>query len=279
MDPPIVDGTTRLLGIVGDPIAQVRAPAMLSGLLRHNGVDALCVPFHVRPADFLTLLNGLRGMRNLAGVIVTVPHKAAAAGRADILLPRARLARAANVLLRGEDGRWTADMLDGVGFVAGLLAAALNPAGKRALVAGAGGVGTAICFALAEAGTSEIALFDADPARAEDLARRLRAVGAAARVASPDPVGYSLVVNATPLGMRPDDPVPIDPARLDPAATVADVVSKPVMTKFLLAAKRRGCFVQPGTRMTEYQMAAMAAFFGFLGGDWSPAAVAALGLY
>lgn len=279
MGRPIVDGTTRLVGIAGDPIAQVRAPAMLSGLLRHNAVDALCVPFHVRPADFSALLNGLRGMRNLAGVIATVPHKAAAAALADISLPRAQLARAANVLSLGEDGRWTADMLDGVGFIAGLLAAERNPAGKRALVVGTGGVGTAICFALAEAGVSEIALFDADSARAEDLARRLRATGAAAQVASPDPMGYGLVVNATPLGMRPDDPVPIDPARLDPGATVADVVSKPVMTKFLLAAEQRGCFVQPGTRMTEYQMAAMAAFFGFPGGDWSPAAIAALGLY
>jgi len=279
MRQPIVDGTTRLLAIAGDPIAQVRAPAMLSGLLRHNAVDALCVPFHVRAADFAALLHGLRGLRNLAGVIATVPHKAVAASLADSLLPRARLARAANVLARGEDGSWTADMLDGVGFVAGLLAAGKNPAGQSALVVGAGGVGTAIAFALAEAGASEIALSDTDPARAEDLAQRLRATGAAARVAAPDPAGYALVVNATPLGMHPDDPLPIDATRLDPAATVADVVSKPVMTKLLQAAQQRGCFIQPGTHMTEQQMAAMATFFGFSGGDWSPAAIAALGLY
>jgi len=277
MDRPIVDGLTQLIGIAGHPIAQVLTPAIMSGLCRRNGVNALCVPLHVEPAGLAALLDGLRGMHNLLGVIATVPHKQAAAALADTQLPRARQARAANVLRLGPEG-WQADMLDGVGFIAALRAADHEPRGARALVAGAGGVATAICFALAEAGAAEIALFDADAARADDLAARLRAEGANARVASPDPAGYGLVVNATPLGMAPDDPFSIDPARIDPGTIVADVVSKPAVTRFLTAAQARGCPILPGARMTAHQMAAMAKFYGFPDGDWSPAATDALGM-
>ena len=270
----IIDGNTKLLGIAGHPIAQVLTPTVLTGLLRHNGINAICVPFHVEPKDFAALLAGVRHMHSLVGVIATVPHKQAAAALADVQMPRARQARAANVLRREADGSWTADMLDGVGFINGLGAQGQTVASKRALVAGAGGVATAICFALAEAGAAEVAVFDADPARAEDLVARLKAVGANARIATPDPAGYGLVVNATPLGMAPDDPMSMDPARIDPGTIVADVVAKPSVTKFLQAAQSRGCPIMPGARMTEQQMAAMAGFYGF-NGDFSAAAITA----
>lgn len=269
----IIDGNTKLLGIAGHPIAQVLTPTVLTGLFRHNGINAVCVPFHVEPKGFAALLAGVKQMHSLAGVIATVPHKQAAAALADVQLPRARLAQAANVLRREADGRWTADMLDGVGFINALTAQGHSVVGRRALVAGAGGVATAICFALADSGAAEVALFDADPARAADLVARLRAVGANARVATPDPAGYGLVVNATPLGMAPDDPMSMDPARIDPGTMVADVVAKPAVTKFLLAAQARGCPIMPGARMTERQMAAMAEFYGFQG-DFSAAAIA-----
>lgn len=277
MDGPLVDGGTKLIGIAGHPIAQVLTPTVLSGLLHHNGINALCVPFHVEPKDFAALLEGVRHMHSLIGVIATVPHKQEAAARADVALPRARQARAANVLRRDTAGRWTADMLDGVGFINAMAAQGHSVAGKRALVAGAGGVATAICFALAAAGAAEVALFDVDPTRADDLAARLRAEGANARVAPPDPAGFALVVNATPLGMAPGDPMSMDPTRIDAGAIVADVVSKPAVTKFLQAAQARGCPIMPGALMTQHQMAAMAEFYGFVG-DFSPAVLAARGL-
>lgn len=277
MPAPIIDGHTKLIGIAGHPIAQVLTPTVLTGLLRHNAINALCVPFHVEPAAFPALLAGVRNMHNLLGVIATVPHKQAAAALADMQSPRARLARAANVLRRGADGSWHADMLDGVGFLNALAASGHTAQGQRAIVAGAGGVATAICFALAEAGAAEIALFDADPARADDLIARLRAIGANANPTSPDPAGYSLVVNATPLGMAPDDPMSMDPTRITPGAIVADVVAKPAVTRFLQAAQACGCPIMPGARMTEQQMAAMAAFYGFTG-DFSATALRAAGL-
>ena len=94
MHAPVIDGNTKLIGIAGHPIAQVLTPIVLTGLLRHNAINAICVPFHVEPASFPALLAGVRSLHNLLGVIATVPHKQAAAAVAGTQSPRARLIRA-----------------------------------------------------------------------------------------------------------------------------------------------------------------------------------------
>jgi hypothetical protein len=74
---PIIDGTIRVLGIVGHPIAQVRAPEVWTGLFQSHGINMICVPFHVLPEHLASFFAGLRAMKNLAGMIVTIPHKPA----------------------------------------------------------------------------------------------------------------------------------------------------------------------------------------------------------
>jgi shikimate dehydrogenase len=268
-----ITGATRVLGIIGDPIRQVRAPEVWTGLLRLNGVDAVCIPMQVVPAGLAAFLEGAKALRNFAGLIVTIPHKPAALALVASPSARARRVGAVNVV-RLQDGGWAGDIVDGIGFVGGLEARGQTVAGRRALVVGAGGVGTAIAFAIAEAGAAEVAVFDVAGERAADLARRIAAAGVAARVAPADAAGFDLVVNASPLGMQPDDPLPIALDRLRPETVVADVVVHPRITKLLAAARERGCFLQPGTHMMDAQIATMASFFGFGAGDWSPAAIA-----
>ncbi len=270
----IVDGATRLLGIVGDPIAQVRAPEVWSALFRANGANALCIPFHVSAAGLADFFAGLHTVQNLLGLIVTIPHKPAAARYAGNLTDRARKVGSANLMRREADGTWTGDIVDGVGLVGGLLAAGQRIAGRRALVVGAGGVGRAIAFAIADAGAASVHVYDVLPERAEDLAERLAGAGTASGVAPPAAKGFDLVVNASPLGMRPDDPLPIDAAGIDESTIAVDVVVHPVMTPWLSAAAARGCHVQPGHVMMDHQLVAMQAFFGLPDGDCSPAAVA-----
>lgn len=267
----IADGATRLVGIVGHPIAQVRAPQVWSAMFRLHGLNLLCVPMHVVPEDLAAFLAGLRPMRNLAGIIVTIPHKPAAVRHVDALTERARLVQSVNYIAIGADGGWTGDIVDGIGFVANLRAHAADPRGLRALVVGAGGVGTAIAFALAEAGIAELVLYDRDQARAQDVARRVAATGTPARVAPPDPAGFALVVNATPIGMRPDDLLPIDAGRIDPGAIVADVIVTP--TLLLERAAARGCRTVAGTGMMEHQLAIMAGHLGVPHLDFSAATV------
>ena len=272
----IADGSTRLLGVVGHPIAQVRAPGVWSALFRHNGVNALCVPMHVEPAALPTFFAGIRTLANLQGLIVTIPHKPVILGLLDDVTPRAHQVGVVNAVAIDGDGRTLGDTFDGVGFVAGLRAAGRDLHGLRALVVGSGGVGASIAFAVAEAGALELSVSDLAAERALGLAGRLQQAGFRAAVGAADPRGFDLVVNATPLGMRAGDALPFDCTRLDPAALVADVVISPRLTPVLAAARERGCFVQQGAVMTDHMIAAMAEFFGFAAGDWSAEAIARL---
>jgi shikimate dehydrogenase len=270
----IVDGATQLLGIVGDPIRQVRAPEVWSALFRANGINAVCVPIHVAPKDFRAFLTGLRTIQNMAGLIVTIPHKPAAAAHVDALTPRAGQVRSVNVMRREADGRWTGDIFDGIGFVKGLLGSGQGVEGRRALVVGSGGVGTAIAFAIAEAGAASVHVADIAPDRAAELARRLEAAGTPSGISPAAAKGFDLVVNASPVGMKADDPISIDCSELAPNALVGDVVVHPQITPLLAAARARGCHVQPGTVMMDNQLMAMREFFRFPEGDYSPAAAA-----
>ena len=272
--PPIADGATKLLGIVGDPILQVRSPPLWSALFRYNKINAICVPFHVHPAGLDAFLKGLRGTENLLGLLVTIPHKIAAAGMAHMLTTRAQGVGTANILRPLPDGRWEGDTLDGEGFVRALRAHGQTVEGRRALIAGAGGVGSAIAFALAGAGAVSLGIADIDPNRADALAKRLAILsGVPAQVVSAVAKGFDLIVNATPMGMRPGDPMPVDLTDLTAGAIVADVVISAIPTPFLAEAAARGCFTQAGSLMTDHQVAAMADFLGLETGDWGPAAI------
>jgi shikimate dehydrogenase len=205
---------------------------------------------------------------------VTIPHKAAALAHVASPTERAALVGAVNVIRLGDDGRWTGDTVDGIGLVSGLHVRGHDPAGRRTLVVGVGGAGTAIAFALAEAGAAEVAVFDVDRARAEDVSARLAATGTPSRVAAPEAAGFDLVVNASPLGMAPDDPAPIALDGIAPGSVVADVVVHPRLTKLLQDAHERGCVTQPGVHMMDGQIAPMAAFLGLGDGAWDADAVA-----
>jgi shikimate dehydrogenase len=270
----IIDGATQLLGIVGDPIRQVRAPEVWSALFRANGFNAMCVPLHVKPEDLETFFAGSRTIQNFAGLIITIPHKPAATRYVDELTPRAGHVGSVNVMRREADGGWTGDILDGIGFVKGLLASGQRVEGRRALVVGSGGVGTAIAFAIAEAKAASVHVSDIATDRAADLARRLEAAGTPSGVSAATATGFDLIVNASPIGMKPDDPISIDCTDLSSDALVGDVVVHPQITPLLAAALERGCQVQPGTVMMDNQLMAMRDFFRFPEGDYSPDAVA-----
>ena len=262
---PPVTGTTRLFAIIGDPIAQVRSPEVFAALFAARGIDAVMVPMRVAPADLETALSGLAAIANLEGLIATVPHKIACARLARALGPVARLAGGANALRRHPDGGFEGEMFDGIGFVAALRAAGEDPAGKRVLVVGAGGVGSAIAAALLREGPARLALVDVARERAQALADRLRGAGGATAVevaSTPEPAGFEIVVNATPLGMRPDDGLPLDPERVDPGALVADVIMKPPRTRLLERAASRGCRVLEGRHMLDRQAPLIADYFG-----------------
>jgi len=259
-----ISGTTRLYAVLGDPISQVQAPSLVNDLLCRLGHDAVLVPVHARPGDLWTVVAGLRHMRNLDGLLVTVPHKAAAAQLAADASETVDITGAANALRREPDGSWYADNFDGIGFVAGLRAQGHEPAGLHVALIGAGGAGCAIGVALLTAGVSRLSVTDTDPVRLDWLVRRLSKLWPEQVCGRPVPqlTGVQLAINATPLGMRPDDPLPFDPRDLPANAVVADIIMRPRETALLRSAAARGLRIHHGHHMLLHQLDAYRAFFG-----------------
>src|SRR5579864_6403311 len=194
-----LDGETRLHLIIGDPVRQTRSPEGLTREFAARKVNAVCIPVHVAPVDFVEFMRAAKRVQNIDGFVITIPHKFAALGHCDEASDRAKFLGAANLLHRIAPGRWRGDMTDGVATVAALRRAGCEPGGRRALVIGAGGAGSAVALALIEAGVSTLAVADTDEERRESLVKRLAAKApAVARMGTADPAGFGLVVNATP---------------------------------------------------------------------------------
>jgi shikimate dehydrogenase len=266
---PVIDGNTKVLGIVGHPIGQVRAPEVWTGLFQAHGINMVCMPYHVLPEDLSAFFQGMRVMKNLAGMIVTIPHKTAAVDLVDEMTERASIVRSVNFITVKHDGSWSGDITDGVGFVENLKTNGADPKGRRTLLVGTGGVGTAIAFALADGGVSELVVYDRDLARSTSLAERLAATGRPVRAGEPDPSGFDLVVNASPAGMKDTDPLPVDADRIGKGIVVADVIVHE--TELLRRAARLGCTTVDGTGMMDHQLATMAAHLGLGDKDFSAA--------
>jgi len=258
-----ITGRTRIWGILADPIHHVKTPQALNAIMRERGVDGVMVPMHVSPADLAAFVSGLRRMRNLHGLIVTVPHKTAIFGLCDETSAAARQSEAANAV-RIVDGRLSGTMLDGAGFVGGLRAGGIEPRGMRAYLAGAGGAANAIAFALAEAGVARLTLANRTRAKAEALRARVAEAYPALQVevGGADPAGHDLLVNATSLGLAEGDPLPFSVEGIGPGQTVAEVIMQPAVTPLLAEAAARGCRTHPGRPMLDSQLTLMADFLG-----------------
>jgi len=269
---PRISGRTQVLTIIGHPISQVRSPTKLNAELQRTGVDAVLVPVDLEPAAVPAFLQALRGWRNSPGCIVTVPHKSPCAGLLDGLTERAGLLGAVNMVRRGADGRLTGDMVDGEGFMLALRDSGFDPAGKSVAVFGAGAVGRALLLSLAKAGVGRIVYHDPDEARRGTLASLAERAGVGRLVAfdAGGLGGFDLAVNASPVGMNGEDRMAFDPAGLPEHALVADVVTNPVETPLLKAARARGCRTQHGRAMSDAQAQMQIAFFG-LGAEGSKA--------
>ncbi|HLJ20656.1 MAG TPA: shikimate dehydrogenase [Stellaceae bacterium] len=259
---PIVDGATRLFGIIGDPIAQVGSPRLYTERFRAAGRNAILVPFHILPDRFEETVRGLKALANLDGLVITVPYKARILPFVDRLLAMGEKVGAINVMRRDRDGRWTGDMFDGRGLVEAVRRAGHKLAGRRVMLIGAGGVGSAIAVAVSEAGAASITIADTQPARAAALAERVARLFPACRASSGAPTaeGHDMVINASPVGMAAGDGMPAALGPLEPSTVAFDVVVKTEPTAFIRHARSFGCRAFSGYAMMEPQVDEAIAF-------------------
>ncbi len=257
-----VGGATRVAGIIGDPVAHSRSPAIHNSAFAAAGLDWVYVAFPVPPGRAAEALAGVRAL-DIAGLSVTMPHKTDAAAACDELSPIADRLGAINTVVN-RDGHLFGDSTDGPGLVRALADGDVDPRGSRVLVLGAGGAARAIGLALGDAGAEVIV-----------AARRIDAATSAAELVSgargidlaglDEVIGtVAVVVNATPLGMQGEAP-PFDVASLDADAFVLDTVYHPVETPLLRLAAARGLRCANGLGMLVHQAAL--AFERFTGHD------------
>ncbi|CAJ0821952.1 shikimate dehydrogenase family protein [Ralstonia flaminis] len=260
----MISGKTTLIAHIGYPTETFKSPMIYNPWFEQKGIDAVVVPMGVKAEDYTQSFASIFRFTNLRGALITMPHKVTTVDLVDEVTPAVRIAGACNAVLKREDGTLLGDQFDGAGFVRGVLRKGRQLAGARVLLSGAGGVGSAIAASLAAAGVGELALYDTRAQSAESLAQRLREHYPAlvVRTGSNDPDGFDVVVNATPVGMKEDDPLPFDIARIAPSCFVGEVVMKSEYTPLLRAARDKGCEVQVGTDMLFEMIPAYLEFFG-----------------
>lgn len=259
-----ISGRTRILGLIADPVVQARSPGMVNAILQQRGAFGAFVllPMQVPREALGAVVAGLREIRNFAGAIVSMPHKAAIVPLLDELTPEARLVGAVNVVRRNADGRLTGTALDGEGFVAGLRSAGRDVEGTSCLLVGAGGAAAAIAFALARHGCASLVVANRTASKGADLARRVREAFPKLKAVASDGEGgsYDLAINATSLGMNADDALPMSQRTIERSALIAECVVAPETTRLLEVARDRGRSVHTGVPMLAAQLDLMLRF-------------------
>jgi shikimate dehydrogenase len=254
-----LSGETSLYPIIGDPIGFVKSPQRVTTKFAERGHNGVCVPMLVPGGALDDVLRGLALVPNVRGLLVTMPHKGAMFKHCASASETAKLLGVVSIVRRNEDGSWHGDMLDGLSFVEAQKKAGAKIAGARVLQIGAGAAGSAIAVALLDAGTRELILHDVDASKAKTMAELVSHRG---RVIAgpPDPTGCDVVVNTTPMGMHPDDPLPVTREFLTGSMFVGDVVAGHGETPLLQAARASGCRTADGSAMVDAGMDLMLGF-------------------
>lgn len=247
-------GTTRLAAVIGAPVRHSLSPTLHNAAFAATGLDWVYVALEVEPGRAAAALDAARVL-GIAGLSVTMPHKADVAAAVDECTPAASALGAVNCV-EVREGRLIGHNTDGDGFVDSLSEeAGFDPGGCRAVVLGAGGAARAVVVALAAAGAREVVVVNRTEARAAEAARLAGAVG---HTGSPAAVATAdLVVNATSVGMTgaAGADLPCDAALLRRGQVVADLVYQPLDTAFLQAARAQGALAVNGVGMLLHQAA------------------------
>lgn len=256
----------RVYPVLGDPIAQVQMPRLIEPVIAALGHPVTSFALHVRPDDLAMAISTLRAMPNVAGFGVTVPHKVASIAFCDRLTDVARDVGAINNIRREADGTLTGGLYDGEGFVAGLGKAADKLRGASVVLIGAGGAGRAIAHALALRGIDALHIIDRDP---EALRATAGIADAAAgrKIFSEQSIALdeaTMLINATPLGLKAGDVLPVDLEALTSNTFVADIAALARRSELLELAQSLGCETSDGEAMIKGQLDLVAQFISGL---------------
>jgi len=275
---PAINAATRLCAVYGFPIRHSASPAMHNAAFATLGLNWRYLAFEVHPDNLRAAITGARAMQ-FSGLNLTVPHKLLAMQIVDALDDSARTWGAVNTVrfeARDAGGQWRplhefAESISGEIRTQGFntdsdgIARSLREdlglklAGLKVLLVGTGGAGQVAALRLAVENVSELFLVDFVKEKAEAVAQEIRQRDPRVKVATGFPGGeVDLLLNATPLGLKENDPLPLTDQQfpLRQARAVYDMIYKPAETKLLAAAKAAGCKTSNGLGMLLHQGAA-----------------------
>jgi shikimate dehydrogenase len=254
----MISGRTRLLALIGHPVGHSLSPAMHNAAFAEDGLDFVYVCLDVEPDDLPAAVRGLRALK-FRGFNVTMPHKRVVVSLVDDLDEVARVSGAVNTVVIGDSGMRGYNT-DGGGMVMACEEAGIGLSGRSVLLLGSGGAAAAIAFAFYREGVSELHIVSRNTEQATRLRGKLRTAGMkmpsvhppkALKQEAPD---ADVIVNATPLGMKKDDPMPIPPEYAQGGRAICDAVYLPGKeTPLVRLARERGIPVVTGGRMLLYQ--------------------------
>ena len=256
----MITGKTKILGVIGAPIAHSLSPIIQNAALHEAGLDYVYTAFPVHREALASAVCGLRDA-GVAGFNVTIPFKTEIMPLLDALSEDAQRIRAVNTVVIASDGTMTGHNTDVTGFMAGFAARGIGLAGKRTVLIGAGGAARAALWGLLRSGVSSVCIGVRNLAKGKALCTDFAADGTLAVYCFDDPhfrdvlCTADIVVQTTPIGMSPqtDAMPPVDPAAISPSAAVYDLIYTPAETAFLRAAAAHGCTTINGETMLVMQ--------------------------
>ncbi len=257
-----IEGTTRIVGLMGYPIGHTLSPAMHNAAFRRLGLDFTYIPMPVKPGDIERAVQSIKPL-DILGVNVTAPYKEEVLKYVDGLRGDAKLIGAVNTI-HNSGGKLIGYNTDAEGFIISLKSEGrINPRGKNVLLVGAGGVGRAIGVKLAGVGVSTILIADIDSKKSNALKNHIRkcfgkvSSGTEARVVSTQEIkkvmkNIDILINATTVGMHKKDPCLVNPEWFHGKLFVYDVVYN-IETKLLKEARKKGLKALGGLGMLVHQ--------------------------
>ena len=258
-----VNGKTRVYAIVGDPIEQVRSPEMVTWEMQKRDHNAVLIPMHIARDEFDTVMPQIMRMRNLDGLIFTIPFKAQAIALAKTLGPQASQIGAINALKKHSNGAWSGEIFDGIGCVEAFKQRGITLQDKRLQLIGLGGAGSAICVALAYEKPKLLRLFDINAQTTERMAKMVNTISpqTVVEVGLPLAEGIDILLNASPVGMLNDARLPFAVQQFKKELIVFDAIVMPENTPLLSLAQDCGCQVVRGREMMLGQISKIVDYF------------------
>jgi shikimate dehydrogenase len=255
----LMSRTSRICGVIGDPIEHSMSPVMHNAAFEKLGLNYLYVPFRVKKEELDKAIAGMRAL-NIRGLNVTLPHKVAVIPLLDKLDPLVQRIGAVNTIVN-DDGALTGYNTDATGFLQALLERGIKPRGKNVVIIGAGGASRAISLILAERGSNLIILNRTlDKAReyASSISQACHREAKALELNEENLAKVlekaDILVNATSVGMSPNgNETPVSPDLLRPSLTVFDIVYNPIKTRLLREAEAAGAETISGVDMLVWQ--------------------------